>query len=111
MGILSDGVSFVVGAAIGASYTRTMRAAAGGLDRLACRKEEAERRLGAVGDAIRYRDTLAELRAGQAALGRSSDRLDRGVREVERRYRAAKRELRGYRTSIEGEAYVGDRAA
>ena len=57
---------------------------------------ETNKRLNAAGDVVRYRGELERLRSKQAGAAVSSRRLDQGVKEVERRYREAKRELRAY---------------
>lgn len=89
-------VGVTVGAAINASYDRTLRTASDRAQRLGREWRDTNRQLKAVGDVVRYRQTLETLRRKQADAGRSSDRLERGLREVDKRYRAAKRQAREY---------------
>ena len=89
-------VGVTVGAAINSSYDRTLRAAGERAERLGQQWRDTNTRLKAVGDVIRYRDTLDTLRRKQADAGRTSDRLERGLRDVEQRYKAAKRVARTY---------------
>ena len=53
---------------------------------------------------VRYRAELVRLRDKQVDAAVSSKRLDRGVRDVERRYREAKREVKSYGISVDGAA-------
>ena len=94
------GVGVVVGGMVGASYTRTMDTV--GQRQRALRKhvKETNKRLANVGDLVRYRGELERLRAKQAGAAVSSKRLDDGVREVARRYKAAKRELKAYGVEV-----------
>ena len=94
--VASMAVGVVVGGAIASSYTKTMRTAEERAHALGERWREANKRLKAVGDVVRYRGELERLRKKQAGAAVSSERLDRGVRDLERRYREAKRELKSY---------------
>lgn len=49
---------------------------------------------------IHYRDTLQQLKQKQAQLGYSSDRLNQGIAEVERRYSEAKAKAKQYGLSV-----------
>ena len=53
---------------------------------------------------VRYRRELERLRDKQAGAAVSSARLDRGVRDLEQRYRAAKRDLKSYGVRVEDAA-------
>ena len=89
-------VGVTVGAAINSSYDRTLRAAGDRAERLGRQWRTTNSQLKAVGDVVRYRNTLETLRRKQADAGRTSDRLERGLRDVEQRYKAAKRVARTY---------------
>ena len=94
------GVGVVVGGMVGASYTKTMGTVERRQEALGKRVLETNKRLRTVGDVVRYRGELERLRQKQAAAGASSRRLDDGVREVARRYRAAKRDLKSYGVEV-----------
>lgn len=93
-------VGVVVGGAIASSFTRTMRTAEQRAEALGARWGALHNRLRNTGDVVRYQGELKRLRAKQAGAAVSSERLDRGVRDLERRYRAAKRELRSYGVQV-----------
>ncbi len=92
----SLGISFVLGASLGAGYFKTFDSVEQRSKKLGKTWSETNKKLGATGDVIKYKNTLEQLRKKQANLGRSSAKLDRGIAEVERRYKAAKRAARGY---------------
>ena len=76
--------------------SKTFRTAEDRAEALGKQWRRTNRQMGDVGDLIRHRNQLAELRAKQQGLGRSSERLERGIRDVDRRYREAKRTVKGY---------------
>ena len=94
------GLGVVVGGAMSASYTRTLATAEQKAKRLGDRWTETNKRLNAAGDVVRYRGELERLRGKQAGAAVSSRRLDEGVKDLERRYREAKRELRAYGVQV-----------
>ena len=89
-------LSVVVGATIGQSYFRALESAQQRSERLGKTWTSTNAKLGATRNVLKYQTLLGQLRDKQAALGRSSTRLDRGIAEVERRYREARRAARGY---------------
>lgn len=107
--ILSMGIGVVVGGTMSASYNKTMLGAEKRQEALAERVGEVNKRLRAAGDVVRYRGELERLRRKQAGAAGSSARLDRGVRDLERRYRAAKRELKGYGVQVGDAVRAQDR--
>lgn len=52
------------------------------------------------GNVIHYRNTLQQLKQKQAQLGYSSERLNRGIEEVEQKYREAKSQAKEYGMSV-----------
>ena len=86
----------MIGAIVGRSYNRTLDNVGDRSARLRKQLEATNARLRATGDVVRYRQVLETLRRKQADAGRTSDRLERGIRDVERRYREAKRAAKTY---------------
>ena len=86
----------MIGAIVGRSYNRTLANVGDRSARLRKQLEATNARLKATGDVVRYRKVLETLRRKQADAGRTSDRLERGIRDVERRYREAKRAVKTY---------------
>lgn len=97
-------VSLVIGGAIAPTLARSFKQSerlgkrSGQSIALAMKKAQLGEKLSA--DVIKYRDTLASLKAKQAALGHSSKRLEQGIAQVQARYREAKREAKAYGISI-----------
>ena len=89
-----------VGAAVDNSFKRTLTAAGQQAERLGQQWESTNKKLRAAGDVIKYKNLLGELREKQTTLGRSSERMERGIEDVERRYRAAKRSAKSYGIEI-----------
>jgi len=94
------GFSVVIGAALGKGYFRAFESAEQRTRRLGATWQETNNKLKATGNVIKYKKLLGELKAKQAALGGSSQRLERGIEEVERRYKKARREAKGYGIQI-----------
>ena len=94
------GLSIVIGAALGKGFFRTVETVGQRAARLGQQWETTNKKLKASGDVIKYKKLLGELKAKQAALGGSSKRLARGIEEVERRYKNAKRAAKGYGIQI-----------
>lgn len=93
-------IGITVGAALGRSFNTTFGALE---DRTkAARKRLAQLKVGekAAKDVIKYSKTLKELKARQAALGRSSPQLERGIERVQQLYRKAKSSAKQYGFSI-----------
>jgi len=95
---LSLGIT--IGATLGAAWRRAFGAAEKSMFSLGKAVRETDRKLQAAREVIRYREKLEALRQKQAATGRSSARLERGIADLERRYKAAKQAARGYGLSI-----------
>ena len=89
-------IGVTVGAGLSASYNKTLLSAGKQSKHLRKQLAATNTQLAAVGDVVKYRNTLDTLRRKQTTLGRTSERLERGIRDVERRYRAAKREAKAY---------------
>lgn len=51
-------------------------------------------------DMLKYKKTLVELKAKQESLGRTSPKLEKGIADVTRRYRAAKSQAKAYGMDI-----------
>ena len=102
-------LSVVVGATIGQSYFRALESAQQRSERLGKTWTSTNAKLGATRNVLKYQTLLGQLREKQAALGRSSTRLDRGIAEVERRYREARRAARGYGIELGDVAREHDR--
>lgn len=90
----------IVGATLGRSYTNTLKTAGQQAGRLGEQWKKTNARLHAAGDVVKYRTRLDELRKKQQALGRSSERLSRGIEETERLYRGAKRAAKQYGIAV-----------
>ena len=100
---MADAAAMAVGVVVGAiasSYTKTMRTAEDRAQALGDQWRTTNKRLKNAGDVVRYRGELERLRAKQAGAAVSSERLNRGVRDLERRYREAKRELKSYGVQV-----------
>jgi TP901 family phage tail tape measure protein len=96
--------SVVIGAALGNSYFRTLDTAAQASKRLGAQWKETDSKLKAVSGVVKYREQLELLRAKQAQMGTSSDRLNRGIAEVEKLYRKAKTEAKAYGVAVKDAA-------
>lgn len=89
-------LSVIIGAALGKSYLSTFQSAEKRADKLGAALAENNRQMETTKAVIKYRKQLEELKAKQASLGRNSDRLNKGIAEVEKRYRKAKAAAKGY---------------
>jgi len=96
----SIAASFIVGGALGKSFFGATKGAQRQINQLGKSLKETNKRLSSARAVTKYKSQLEELRQKQSTLGRSSDRLDRGIAEVERRYREAKREAKSYGIEI-----------
>ena len=94
------GLSIVIGAALGKGFFRSVETVGQRAARLGQQWEATNKKLKASGDVIKYKKLLGELNAKQTALGGSSKGLARGIEEVERRYKNAKRAAKGYGIQI-----------
>ena len=92
--------SIVIGAALATGFLGTMKTAGGRSAELGAAWKKTNARLGATRDVVKYGALLKDLRAKQAAAGGSSKQLARGIEDVERRYRAAKSELKSYGIAV-----------
>ena len=81
---------------MGASFFRAFKTADQRLKGLSERQEQANRKLKAAGDVVKYGAAVERLTARQQRMGRSNARLDRVLGDVTRRYKAATREARSY---------------
>jgi TP901 family phage tail tape measure protein len=96
--------SVIIGAALGNSYFRTLDTAAQASKRLGAQWKETDSKLKAVSGVVKYREQLELLRAKQAQMGTSSERLNRGIAEVEKLYRKAKTEAKAYGIAVKDAA-------
>ena len=94
--LLSMGVGVVVGGAVSSSYYRSLGSADAQAKKLGERWKETNKRASAVGDLVRYRRALDGLRRKQGEVGASNTRVARGIADLERRYREAKRQVKAY---------------
>ena len=94
------GLSVVIGGVLGKGYFKTFKSVKEKTAALGQEWARTNRKLGATGDVIKYKNLLGQLRAKQTALGTSSKRLQTGINEVERRYKEAKRAAKGYGVQI-----------
>ncbi len=88
--------SIVIGGAVSRTFFKATEDAGKRAERLGRTWKEAHARLGAAREFLKYQGMLGQLRDKQTQLGRSSQRMERGIQEVERRYRQARRAVRGY---------------
>ena len=93
---MSNCSALAVGVTVGAVINFILRERGERAERLRRQWRGANTQLKAVRDVIRYRDTLETLRRRQADIGCTSDRVERGLRYIEQRYRTAKRAARTY---------------
>ena len=90
------GISVVLGAALGKGYFKTFESVKQKTARLGREWAKTNKKLATTGAVIKYKNLLDQLRAKQVTLGTSSKRLQDGINQVERRYKAAKRAAKGY---------------
>lgn len=104
-------ISALIGATLGASVDRTFKSL--NQRALAAKKDlkGLELRKDAVDSVVKYKTALDQLRTKQAALGRSSPRLEKGIRELEQRYKAAKAQIKGYGYEVRDAAQHQQRLA
>lgn len=94
--------SALIGAAFSAGYSNTFKTAKTDALELGKVYRQTNKRLDSASAVIKYRDQLQLLKRKQAQVGGSSARLNRGVADLEKRYRKAKAEAKGYGLSIGG---------
>ena len=93
-------VGILISGKIGASVKRATTSAVKDQTRIGSAISKVQKQLGDARQARKYGRVLNELKAKQRALGRSSDRLDKGIEEVERRYNEARRAASRYGSEI-----------
>jgi len=93
-------VSVIIGAALASTYKRVIGEGRKGVAELGQTIAETDKKLKAARAVIDYRQKLETLRAKQQQLGRSSQRLEAGIADLEQRYRRAKQAARAYGLSI-----------
>ena len=96
----SLGIGVVIGASLSAAYHKTFENANQKAVKLGQAYEEASKKLASAKAVNHYKSQLEMLKAKQSSLGTSSDRLNRGIADLEARYRKAKQEARAYGLSI-----------
>jgi len=96
MALKAMALGITVGASLGTKYISTFDTAEKKVVRLGGALKQTNERFNAAKNVTLYKDKLEKLRAKQAALGRTSPRLERGIAALERKYKAAKREAKGY---------------
>ncbi len=94
------GLSVVIGGVIGKSYFKATQTARERSEMLGNTWRDTNKKLAATGDVIKYKKVLHDLKAKQQGLGHSSERLERGIKDVEQRYKKAKRAAYGYGITI-----------
>lgn len=92
--------SVIIGAALGNSYFKTLDTAAAQAKKLGTAWKETDSKLKAATAVVKYRQQLEELRAKQAQMGTSSERLNRGIEKTEQLYRKAKSEAKSYGIAV-----------
>ena len=93
--------SIVIGATLASGFLGATRTAERRAAQLGETWKETNTKLGATAGVIKYGKLLKELKAKQDALGGSSRRLERGIQEVTRHYRAAKSEAKSWASRSE----------
>ena len=94
------GISVVIGAVLGDKYFSTFDNARQRAARLGQALTDTDKRLKAARGVIKYRELLQQLKDKQIAAGGSSKRLAAGIKDIEERYKKAKREAKGYGLTI-----------
>ncbi len=98
MKTLSLGI--VIGAALGGKFKQIVGAVHKNIAQIGETVTKTDVKLRAAKGVIHYKKTLTDLKAKQAAVGGSSQRLAAGIEVVEQKYRQAKREARAYGIEI-----------
>ncbi|EGG94658.1 Phage tail length tape-measure protein [gamma proteobacterium IMCC1989] len=93
-------VGVVIGAALGNKYFSTFDSAEQKAVKLGKAFNDTDRKLHAANGVIKYRKLLQTLKDKQAAAGGGSKKLAAGIKDVEERYKKAKRAAKGYGISI-----------
>ncbi|MGR6871252.1 phage tail tape measure protein [Pseudomonas sp. HK3] len=93
-------LSVVVGAAIGRSFFSTMESADKTVKRLGNAWSATDKKLTAANGVIKYKQQLEKLKKKQLIVGTSSKRLNKGIADLEKRYKTAKRDAKAYGLSI-----------
>ncbi len=89
-------ISVVIGATLGKQYFSTFDSAQQKAVKLGSALADTNKKLGATKAVAKYGALLKELRAKQQSSASSSKRLAEGITAVERKYKTAKREAKGY---------------
>lgn len=96
----SLGIGVIIGASLSATYHKTFENASQKAIKLGKAYEETNRKLASAKAVAKYKSQLEALKTKQAKLGTSSNRLNRGIANLEQRYLKAKREAKAYGLSI-----------
>lgn len=89
-------LSVIIGAALGKGYLSTFKSASSSANKLGATLAVNNKKLETTKAVIKYRKQLQDLKAKQATLGHSNKRMDRGIADLEKRYRKAKQAAKGY---------------
>ena len=92
--------SVVIGAALSASYNRVFKTARQRQDELRGAFVKTEQKLNASSAVVEYKNKLNRLKQTYAETGRRSQRMAAGIADLEKRYRAAKKELKSYGIAV-----------
>lgn len=99
-------IGIAIGSSINANTSSNIKRVSNQTRELGKTLRETNKRLGSVRDAQKYRKTLGELQAKQRAVGGSSKKLAAGIRDVESRYKTAKRAAKSYGYEVKDLAKV-----
>ena len=92
--------SFVVGATLSASYNNVFKTAKQKQYELGKAFADTNKKLKASGAVVAYRHKLTALKRKYAEVGGGNRRMAAGIADLEKRYRAAKRELKSYGVAV-----------
>jgi TP901 family phage tail tape measure protein len=93
-------LSVVVGAAIGRSFFKTMESADKTVKRLGNAWSSTDKKLAAANGVVKYKQQLEKLKQKQLQVGTSNKRINKGIADLEKRYKTAKRNAKAYGLSI-----------